>query len=69
MMNDSVKNLGYGSEAERQALIYAEKVLKIKRVYADTRIHNKRSQRALEKAEFQRFKQDTEFIYYYHESV
>ena len=67
MINDSVKNRGYGTEAERQAINYAKNILKMKRIYADTRIPNKRSQHVLEKVGFRRLKQDAEFVYYSYE--
>ena len=69
MMNDSVKNLGYGTEAERQAIIYAQEILKMRKIYADARIHNKRSQHILKKVGFQKIDQDNEFVYYVYELV
>lgn len=64
MKNDSVKNRGYGTEAERQALIYARQILEMETVYADTLIKNKRSQHVLQKNGFQLIKQDASFCYY-----
>lgn len=52
LQNDSVKNKGYGTAAERLALIYAFMELKLDRVWAETLEKNKRSQRVLEKLGF-----------------
>lgn len=64
MKNDSVKNHGYGTEAERRALIYAREALKMETVYADTLIQNKRSQHVLKKNGFQLIRKDASFCYY-----
>ena len=64
MKNDSVKNQGYGTEAEKQALIYAKECLDMKRVYANTLIHNTRSQHVLEKVGFQKIVQNNQYVYY-----
>jgi len=52
MQNDSVKNKGYGTAAERLAVEYAFFVLKLERVWAETLEKNKRSQHILEKLGF-----------------
>lgn len=52
MQNDSVKNKGYGTAAERLAVEYAFFVLKMERVWAETLEKNKRSQHVLEKLGF-----------------
>ena len=52
LQNDSVKNRGFGTEAERLAVRYAFEALDLESVYADTILKNTRSQRALEKAGF-----------------
>ena len=52
LQNDSVKNKGYGTEAERLAVGYAFGTLGMERVLADTVVKNTRSQRVLEKLGF-----------------
>lgn len=64
MKNDSVKNQGYGTEAERQVLAYAKEKLEMKTIYANAFIHNKRSQHVLEKVGFKRTTQDQQYVYY-----
>ena len=64
MINDSYKNQGYGTAAEKQILEYAFKELEMKVVFADTLIDNQRSQHVLEKVGFIRTHQDDHFIYY-----
>lgn len=53
MQNDTVKGRGYGTCAEKLALIYAFDVLGMNAVNADTVIKNTRSQHVLEKVGFQ----------------
>lgn len=64
LINDGVKNHGYGTEALRQVINYMRDHLKMKTVYADTIIHNIRSQHVLEKVGFTRIGQDAEFAYF-----
>ncbi len=64
LQNDSVKNRGYGTAAERLALEYAFSELKLRTVFADSLHQNKRSQRVLEKVGFIETHRDEEFRYY-----
>lgn len=64
LQNDSVKNRGYGTQAEILAIEYAFYNLGFKTVYADAIHKNKRSQHVLQKVGFQQTHQDDRFIYY-----
>lgn len=64
LQNDSVKNKGYGTQAEILALQYAFKEMKLNTVYADAIHKNKRSQHVLKKVGFVETHQDNTFIYY-----
>ena len=64
LQNDSVKNQGYGTQAERLILEYAFQTLGMKTVLADTVLKNKRSQHTLEKLGFQEIGRDDTFVYY-----
>lgn len=64
MQNDSVKNKGYGTNAEILTLRYAFEELNLNTVYADALHQNKRSQHVLEKAGFRYTHQDETFMYY-----
>ena len=64
MQNDSVKNQGYGTQAEILTLDYAFEVLEIQTVFADAIHKNKRSQRVLEKVGFRKTHSDNHFVYY-----
>ena len=64
LQNDAVKGLGYGTEAERQAIGYAFHTLGLHTVLADTVLKNKRSQHVLEKVGFHFERQEGEFRYY-----
>lgn len=64
LRSDDVKNKGYGTEAEIQALRYAFNVLNIDTVFADTVLNNTRSQHVLKKVGFKEIGQDNGFIYY-----
>lgn len=64
MMNDSCKNKGYGTQAERLALEYAFETLKMQTVFADAITKNTRSQHVLEKVGFCQIKEDDEYKYY-----
>lgn len=64
MMNDTCKNKGYGTQAERLALEYAFEALKMRTVFADAIIKNTRSQHVLEKVGFRQINEDNEYRYY-----
>lgn len=64
LQNDSVKNQGYGTEAEILALDYAFNELGLDTVYADALIKNTRSRRVLEKVGFAETRRDEAFCYY-----
>ena len=64
MQNDSVKNKGYGTQAERLVLAYAFETLGMNAVNADALIHNTRSQHVMEKVGFHYVRQDELFKYY-----
>ena len=52
MQNDSVKGLGYGTQAEKLAIDYAFDVLGAERIFAESLTKNTRSQHILEKLGF-----------------
>ena len=64
LQNDSVKNKGYGTQAERLILDYAFQTLGMTAVIADSVLKNKRSQHTLEKVGFQETGRDDTFVYY-----
>ena len=64
MKNDSVKGLGYGTQAERLAVAYAFGTLGMNTVFADTVLKNTRSQHVLEKAGFRLVGEEGVFRYY-----
>ena len=64
LQNDSVKNKGYGSAAERLALAYAFENLGMESVLADSVLKNTRSQHVLEKVGFVLIGVDDTFKYY-----
>ena len=64
LQNDSRKNKGYGTEAERLALEYAFNKMKMETVFADAIMKNTRSQRVLEKVGFVETHRDGTFIHY-----
>lgn len=64
LQNDSIKNKGYGTQAEILAIQYAFHKLKLDTVYAEAIHKNLRSQRVLIKAGFQETHRDDTFIYY-----
>lgn len=64
MKNDSVKNQGYGTQAERMAISYAAEVLNLQTIYADTLINNTRSQHVLEKSGFYKIDHDSTYCYF-----
>lgn len=64
MQNDTVKEKGYGTQAERLAVKYAFDELGMVAVNADTITKNTRSQHVLEKAGFHFIGEDGTFKYY-----
>lgn len=64
LQNDSVKNRGYGTKAEKLALEYSFYELNIETVYADAVHKNKRSQHVLEKVGFRETHKDENFVCY-----
>ena len=64
LQNDSVKNKGYGTQAERLILEYAFQTLGMTAVIADSVLKNKRSQHTLEKVGFQETGRDETFVYF-----
>ena len=64
LQNDSVKNKGYGTAAERLALDYAFNTLGMNTVLADCIHKNIRSRHVLEKLGFEYMAQDESFRYY-----
>lgn len=64
LQNDSVKNRGFGSEAERLALEFAFNELGMKAVNAGCVLKNGRSMHVLEKLGFRKTGQDETFAYY-----
>lgn len=64
MQNDTVKDHGYGTRAEKLALEYAFDVLDMAAVNADTVIKNVRSQHVLEKIGFRFMEERDGFRYY-----
>ncbi len=64
LKNAGYKDRGIGTEAERQAVRYAFRVLDIPVVYADTVRTNARSQHVLEKVGFTLIREDRDYKYY-----
>ena len=64
LQNDSVKNKGYGTQAERLILGYAFQTLGMKTVIADSVLKNERSQHTLEKVGFKEAGRDETFVYF-----
>lgn len=64
MINDSFKNKGYGTQAERLAVQYAFEHMNMKSVLADCLVKNTRSQRVLEKVGVQLTSESDGFRYY-----
>ncbi len=64
MQNDTVKEKGYGTQAERLAVKYAFDELGMVAVNADTIVKNTRSQHVLEKVGFHFIGEDGTFKYY-----
>lgn len=64
LQNDSVKEKGYGTQAERLVLQYAFEELGMVAVNADAALKNTRSQHVLEKVGFRYTHEDDTFKYY-----
>lgn len=64
LQNDSVKEKGYGTEAERLILRFAFEHLGMSAVYAEAVHKNTRSQHVLEKVGFRMIREDETFRYY-----
>ena len=64
LQNDSVKNRGYGSQAERLMLAYAFGERGMLAVTASCILKNKRSMHTLEKVGFRETGRDEMFVYY-----
>lgn len=64
LVNDKVKNRGYGTAAEKLALAYAFGELGMDEVLADTLLGNTRSQHVLNKLGFRFVSEDEHFKYY-----
>lgn len=61
LQSDTVKNKGYGTQAERLAIAYAFDTLGMDRILADTVAKNRRSQHMLEKLGFTRYGEKKRF--------
>ena len=64
LRDDSVKEKGYGTQAERLILKYAFEELGMVAVNADAALKNTRSQHVLEKVGFRYVREDDTFKYY-----
>ena len=64
LLDDSVKEKGYGTEAERLLLRYAFEELDLIAVNADAVLKNTRSQHVMGKVGFQYVREDETFKYY-----
>jgi len=64
LSNNTHKNKGYGTEAEKLLISYAFESLELNCIYADTIIRNKRSQHVLENLGFIKIDEDDILIYY-----
>ena len=64
MINDSYKNQGYGTAAEKLILQYAFDRMGMETVYADSLVTNLRSQHVLQKVGFTEIRRDAQFVYY-----
>ena len=64
LRDDSVKEKGYGTQAERLILQYAFEELGMVAVNADAALKNTRSQHVLEKVGFRYIREDETFRYY-----
>lgn len=64
LQNDSVKNQGLGTMAERLAVQYAFQKLRLETIYADTLKTNTRSQHVLQGVGFVKTDEDDAYVYY-----
>ena len=64
MQNDSVKNKGYGTEAEKLAIRYAFDKLGMEHIFAESIIKNTRSQHIIEKLGFEYIGEEEGFKQY-----
>ena len=67
LINDSFKNKGYGTAAEKMILKYAFEQMEMRTVYADSLLTNLRSQHVLQKVGFVKTGQDDQFVYFQYE--
>ena len=65
LQNDSVKNKGYGTQAEILAISYAFDQLGMERIFAESLVKNTRSQHILEKLGFEYAGEEDGFKQYY----
>ncbi|MBR3272428.1 MAG: GNAT family N-acetyltransferase [Clostridia bacterium] len=64
LQNDSVKNQGFGTQAEQLATEYAFDALEMDAVYANAVLKNTRSQHVLEKLGYEKTGEDETFAHY-----
>ncbi len=64
LKDDSVKNKGYGTEAEKLIVKYAFEKLNLKKIYADTTTRNARSIHILKKIGFEHIKDENKMCYF-----
>lgn len=64
LLNDSVKERGYGTQAERLILRHAFETMDMQTVFADAVLGNLRSRHVLQKVGFRETGQDETFAYY-----
>lgn len=64
LTDDSVKNRGFGTEAERLLIEYAFSRLALETIYADAVLRNARSRHVLEKIGFEHIYDDEILAYY-----
>ena len=64
MIDRTMQNKGYGTQAERLAVQYVFETLNIPVLYADTILPNVRSQHVLEKVGFRYLRTEGDFKYY-----
>ena len=67
LINDTYKNRGFGTAAEKMILEYAFSQLQMDVVYADALITNERSCHVLRKAGFTEYRKDSHFVYFRYE--
>lgn len=64
LTNNSFKNRGFGTEAERKMIAYGFEQLHLQAIYADCLHRNQRSRHILEKLGFQHLRDDEKFCYF-----